>query len=209
MGGELSVESERGRGSRFFFTVELGMVDASGPPDQAPLRAPPRLRDLRALVVEDNPCARQIVTEMVNALGWYADSAASGEEALARVEQAVAKSRTYEGILVDWKMPGIDGWDTSKKIRQLQAGQAPLIVMVSAHGREMLAERATREGHVLDGFLTKPITASMLLDAVADARASHPPHIPDASVGKTAAATTISNARRLQDMIVLVVEDTT
>ncbi|WP_231118342.1 CHASE domain-containing hybrid sensor histidine kinase/response regulator [Lysobacter silvisoli] len=198
MGGELGVQSERGRGSRFFFSVSLEL-----PGDQAAAGPPERLRELRALVVDDNDSARNAIAAMVQSIGWKADAARSGEEALEFVERAHAEATPYQVIFLDWRMPGLDGWETGRRIRELLgAGQAPLIVMVTAHGREMLVERLSREQAVLDGFLMKPVTVAMLIDAVADARSGQglPPPLPEAEPLRP-------SRRRLDGLSLLVVED--
>jgi CheY-like chemotaxis protein len=107
----------------------------------------------------------------------------------------------YDAVFIDWQMPGLDGWQTCDRIRQQSlAGQAPVVVMVTAHGREMLEQRSEEEQRQLDGFLVKPVTASMLYDAIAEARqgcASAPPRL----------ATPGSTERRLAGLRLLVVED--
>ncbi|KRA16326.1 PAS domain S-box protein [Lysobacter sp. Root604] len=200
MGGELGVESERGRGSRFFFSIGLGVPSQ---PSEAPAGPPERLRELRALVVDDNDSARNAILAMVQSIGWKADAARSGEEALEFVERAAGEGPPYEVIFLDWRMPGLDGWETGRRIRELIGGsQAPLIVMVTAHGREMLVERLGREQAVLDGFLMKPVTVAMLIDAVADARSGQglPLPLPDP-------APLQASRNRLAGMSLLVVED--
>ncbi|HEY0661144.1 MAG TPA: PAS domain S-box protein [Lysobacter sp.] len=202
MGGELGVESERGRGSRFFFTITLDLPGAAGA-DQDHAMPPERLRDLRALVVDDNDSARSAILAMVRSVGWKADEASGGEAALERVKQADASGKPYQVIFLDWRMPGLDGWETGSRIRQLHGdsdSEPPMIVMVTAHGREMLAERLERERSMLDGFLIKPVTVAMLIDAVADAHAGQgdpasPPVPHDPS------------ENRLAGMSILVVED--
>jgi PAS domain S-box-containing protein len=177
MGGELQVESERGLGSRFFFTITLDIPKTS----EAASPAPAQLRNLRALVVDDNDCARSAIASMVVSIGWQADQAASGEAALERVRQADAAGQPYQVIFIDWRMPGIDGWETGRRIKQMHGeaeGDAPLIVMVTAHGRELLAERQLHHRSMLDGFLVKPVTVAMLIDAVADARSGQSPKAP-------------------------------
>ena len=174
MGGELQVASERGIGSRFFFTITLDIPQTA----TAVSAAPAQMRDLRALVVDDNDCARSAIASMIASVGWHADEAASGEAALERVRQADASGQPYQVIFIDWRMPGIDGWETGRRIRQMHGekqGDAPLIVMVTAHGRELLAERQAHDRQMLDGFLVKPVTVAMLVDAVADARAGQSP----------------------------------
>jgi PAS domain S-box-containing protein len=176
MGGELQVESERGLGSRFFFTITLDIPKAAAVLSPTPTPAP--LKGLRALVVDDNDCARSAISSMIVSIGWHADEAASGEAALERVRQADAAGQPYQVIFIDWRMPGIDGWETGRRIRQMHGGKegdAPLIVMVTAHGRELLAERQLQHREMLDGFLVKPVTVAMLVDAVADARSGQAP----------------------------------
>jgi CheY-like chemotaxis protein len=101
---------------------------------------------------------------------------------------------------VDWQMPGIDGWETSLRLRHQGVGNdKALVMMVTAHGREMLADRSPIEQAELGGFLVKPVTASMLFDAVVNARLGRG----DGSVRQVKRAP----ERRLEGMRLLVVED--
>jgi CheY-like chemotaxis protein len=107
----------------------------------------------------------------------------------------------YQAIFMDWQMPGLDGWETAMRIRQMYpAGVAPIVIMVTAHGREMLSQRTDEEQAQLSGFLAKPITAPMLLEAAAQAMAGggnvRPPSIAKAQ-----------RERQLVGMRLLVVED--
>jgi CheY-like chemotaxis protein/HPt (histidine-containing phosphotransfer) domain-containing protein len=178
MGGELGLESALGQGSRFFFSICLPVATeepASGAAPAAPMRA---------LVVDDNPHAREVLERMALSLGWAVDTAESGERGLELMRDRTLAGCAYEAVFVDWQMPGLDGWET---IRRMRAGglqdSAPAVVMVTAHDREMLSSRSPEDQALLDGFLVKPVTASMLLDAVIDARCakdqSHPsrPHV--------------------------------
>jgi PAS domain S-box-containing protein len=180
MGGQLGVDSAVGRGSVFNFTIEFESQPAL-PVLPAPV-AEHALRDLSCLVVDDNPTARAVLGEMVASFGWRVDVAAGGEEALALVSDRLAGQGAYDVVFIDWRMPDLDGWETSCRIRQLATrGKLPLIVMVTAHDREMLAQRQQDLSPVLDGFVVKPVTASMLFDAVADARLERrvrPPAVP-------------------------------
>jgi signal transduction histidine kinase/CheY-like chemotaxis protein len=173
MGGELRLESALGQGSRFFFSITLGVADeaADGAGAAGVQPADASLPAWRVLMVDDNPTALELLGRMGRSLGWQVDLADSGESALARLQARAAAGTTYEAVFVDWQMPGLDGWQTSGRIRALGlAGVAPVVVMVTAHGREQLARRSDADQALLDGFLVKPITASMLRDAVADAR---------------------------------------
>jgi two-component system sensor histidine kinase/response regulator len=198
MGGELRLDSTPGEGTTFSFTVALPKAPV---PARQALPAPSRganSKGCRALVVDDHPTARELLQAMAQSLGWKADTAGSGEEAVAMVAAADATGDGYSAIFVDWQMPGIDGWETCRRIRQTEkstAHAASVVVMVTAHGREALAQRSEQDQKRIDGFLVKPITASMLLDAVADA-------------GGIASGPTSSDGRqRLAGMQLLLVED--
>jgi signal transduction histidine kinase/CheY-like chemotaxis protein/HAMP domain-containing protein len=179
MGGTLAVESEIGKGSRFFFTIRVGVgsamaaatsgthdVPAAANPLQA-LLIPGRV-GLRVLIVDDNALSREILNEMAIAMGWQAESVVSGEAALAHLEQGNAP--LYDIVLMDWRMPGMDGWEAARKIRRLKQGsQALVVIMVTAASRELLSKKSKLETDLIDGYLVKPITASMLYEAVAEA----------------------------------------
>ncbi len=128
-------------------------------------------RPLRALVVDDHASARELLQGMARSLGWSADTAAGGEAALALLAERRARGEHHDVVFVDAQMPGLDGWQTADRMR---AGgflrDALLVLMVSAHGRETLEQRHGAEPALLDGVLVKPVTASMLFDAVVDAR---------------------------------------
>ncbi|MBV7536607.1 response regulator [Duganella sp. sic0402] len=173
MGGTLRVVSEVGQGSVFDFAVDFGV--SAEQPDVVPATALPvpdeLMRGLSCLVVDDNPVARTVLREMASAFGWRVDVAADGYEALDAISAQLNRRKAYDVVFIDWRMPSMDGWETSRRIRQLAPeGKTPLIVMVTAHDREMLAQRQQEITPVLDGFVVKPVTASMLFDAVADAR---------------------------------------
>ncbi len=167
MGGELRVDSALGEGSRFHFSVKLPV--ATQALDVLTHPAAPASR-LRVLAVDDNPSARDVLARMGESLGWDVSVAESGDRALALLRTQPLDA-PFQAVFVDWEMPGLDGWQTSQRIRDIGlAGATPVIVMVTAHGREMLARRSGAEQAMLDGFLIKPVTASMLSDALAEAR---------------------------------------
>ncbi|MEO5695998.1 MAG: response regulator, partial [Burkholderiaceae bacterium] len=191
MGGELGVDSTLGHGSRFHFCITL--------PVAADAIRPDAVEPLRALVVDDNPTARDVLSRMCGSLGWLADVAESGEEALERMRERAEAGAAYEAVFIDWLMPGLDGWQTSRRMRRLGlADAAPVIVMVTAHGREMLSQRSEADQAAIDGFLVKPVIASMLLDAVAEARGAKVP---------TLSPPAARREQRLAAMKVLLVED--
>ncbi|WP_229257588.1 response regulator [Duganella callida] len=198
MGGALRVSSQLGQGSVFDFAIELGV--AAEQPEPASTATPPAaMRGLSCLVVDDNPVARTVLREMAASFGWRADVAGSGYEALDLIAARLRQRKAYDVVFIDWRMPTLDGWETSRRIRELTpAGKTPLIVMVTAHDRELLARRQKEVASVLDGFVVKPVTASMLFDAVADARLEQrkPPERPAQPT-----------QRRLAGLRVLLVDD--
>jgi PAS domain S-box-containing protein len=200
MGGELSLDSVLDQGSTFHFTLALMATDQI---PEEPLLPIERLAGpLSVLVVDDNPTARSILLGMAQSWGWQVDVADNGAQAVARVSaRAQAALAPYQAIFMDWEMPGMDGWETIERLRQINPlAAAPITVMVTAHGREMLAQRNVQEQARLNAFLVKPITASMLFDAVAEARAGHS-HL------RTRHRVKASKGVRLQGMHILVVED--
>lgn len=199
MGGSLRVESTLGQGSLFEFDLPVQVLQqeavslAEAPPASLPLQ------DMHCLVVDDNEVARMVLSEMARSFGWQVEVAASGQQALAAIEARLAQQRRYDVVFIDWRMPGLDGWETSCAIRQLAApGKMPLIVMVTAHDRELLAQRHQSLAPVLDGFVVKPVTASMLFDAVADARLGRRTPL---------AAVAVPAMHRLQGLRLLLVDD--
>ena len=208
MGGELELQSALGEGSRFYFTVTLPVAPEIDTRERDRLRAHAEGASWRVLVIDDNPTAREVLEHLGQSLGWRVDMADSGEQAIALLEQRIAQGVQYQAIFVDWSMPGMDGWQTSQHIRALQAapgstgdeGHSPVVVMVTAHSREILSQRSADDQSLLDGFLVKPVTASMLFDAVVDARRGA--DLPHPSRGGVQVA-----QRRLDGMRLLLVED--
>ena len=164
MEGEIDLVSEAGVGSTFFFTARFGL--AAVPRDSLPV--PPQFQGLRVLVVDDNPSAREIFVSMLTALGFEARAVFGGVLAIGAVAQARTEGRPYGLVLMDWKMPGMNGLDTLAGIRADAAGidAAPACIMVTAFHREALLEAARQRELPLDGVLNKPVSASTLLDQI-------------------------------------------
>ena len=169
MGSELQVQSTPGQGSHFHFTVDFRRDAETSAFERVVAAENDQHAALRVLIVDDNATAREVLAAMVTSFGWQAETATSGAEAIQRMEAATAAGHSFDILCVDWIMPGMDGWETIQHIRARDAGHLPAILMITAHGRELIAERLGEETNPLDGFLIKPVTPSMLFDAVAQA----------------------------------------
>jgi len=161
MGGEIWVESEENQGSRFHCTARFGKQKNSKKTEPIERSA---LGVLRVLVVDDNSSAREILSYMLASLGLRVDQASGGEAALALLEEA-SLSDPYQLVLMDWKMPGMDGVEVTRVIQKDKAvEEVPTVIMVTAYGREE-ASLASEDVHI-SGFLTKPVTQQSLVDTI-------------------------------------------
>jgi len=173
MGGQLEVQSEPGRGSSFFFTLRFQLQDRQ--PRPVPLRHE-ELQGSRVLVVDDNATARELLVEMVELLGMRADGAADGHDGIEKVAAAGAEGRPYDIVLLDWKMPGMDGIDCAQRIGELTRSQhrAPTVMMLTAFSREEVLRRLGEQQVQVAALLTKPVTPSTLFDACCQALGGAP-----------------------------------
>ena len=164
MGGDIWVESEPGKGTTFSFTTNFGLGKETGKRRFVPSRD---LRGLKVLVVDDSATSRGILRDILESFSFEVNLAPSGEEALEEIECA-EQNQPFELVLMDWKMPGMDGLETSRRIKTHKAlNKIPAIVIVTAYGREEIIRQADEIG--LEGFLHKPVSASMLFDTIMQA----------------------------------------
>ncbi|HBA51064.1 MAG TPA: hybrid sensor histidine kinase/response regulator [Lachnospiraceae bacterium] len=154
MGGTINVSSEVDKGT--IFTVELE------------LRIPDRIADgqfwqekgiLRILAVDDETYILDNIRTLMKDTGVITDTCSSGEDALQHIRQAKEEGYTYDVILMDWSMPGLDGIETTRLIRK-EAQDGPSILILTACDWEEIEEEAESAG--VDGFLTKPFFVSAL-----------------------------------------------
>ena len=193
MGGSVWLESEPGVGSTFNCTIWLEVGSATG----SGRIIPEKLAQLRVLVVDDNPAAREILQEPLSTLAARVDTIATGTEAIAAVQQHDATD-PYDIVFMDWRMPGMDGLQTSRHIKSDETlTHPPAIVLVTAFGREEVREEAERLQ--LDGFLVKPVTKSMIVDTLVNVFAHE---------GEASSVTTEDEqAMRLRGARILLTED--
>ena len=162
MDGDIGVQSEPGRGSLFSFTVKLRRPASESIPKQA---VPPDIQGATVLVVDDLADSRLVMRKMLESLTFNVETASSGLDALSRLEDNHLRNNPIELIMMDWKMPGMDGIEVARKIRQEMNLTMP-IIMMTAFGRE--EQRIQAEAAGIDGFLVKPIYPSTLFDAIMD-----------------------------------------
>jgi len=165
MGGELVVESTSGRGSLFRFSVRFDLQ--TGPTAKPRALRHEGLRGTRALIVDDNASAREVLAGMTAALGLNADTAADGQDALRLVALADASDQPYDLVLLDWKMPGMDGVECTRLLSQRESRRhpTPTVLMLTAFSRDEALQRLAEQQLSVGAFLTKPVTPSTLFDA--------------------------------------------
>ncbi|MBF0611438.1 MAG: PAS domain S-box protein [Magnetococcales bacterium] len=200
MGGEISVSSKSGEGSEFVAIIpfEQQYPGCEGKSKASAIPA------LRVLVVDDNDCARHVLQSMVKDLGFECVTACSGESALLELEQTVGgQQKNYDIVLLDWRMPCLNGIETARHIKNhIQFAKPPVIVMVTAFGRQDVLEAAKDAG--IEGIMLKPVTPSTLLDTIVSSHGGM-----ELSDGETAvkASDQMNSTRNLQGVRILVVED--
>ena len=160
MDGDIWVESQTDKGSTFFFTAWFGLCEEVEHETHFLI---PDLRNLRALVIDDNETARKLLRHALTELGLKVDTAESGEDG---VNKATGDDVVYDIIFMDFKMPGISGIEAAIRIKNASqlTGKIPRIVMVTAFGREEIRNEAEDSG--IDTFLIKPVNRSMLIDTL-------------------------------------------
>jgi PAS domain S-box-containing protein len=163
MDGHIWVESEPGVGSTFHFQVRIGVQQGVQP--RRMFKAD-ELQGMRVLVVDDNASAREILSGMARSFGLEVDVAENGSLALHILADAEHKVLPYDLVLMDWRMPGMDGIETVSRMHSASLMHTPSVIMVTAFGREEAREEAERQGIQLPVVLTKPVTPSSLLEAI-------------------------------------------
>jgi PAS domain S-box-containing protein len=197
MDGDVGVESEAGIGSTFRVTVWLGITERQRPRQAMPIA----IAGMRALVVDDNPLACEILTRSLRELQLRADGVGSAREAYAALDRTAAEDR-YQVVFMDHWMPGIDGAEATRTILRDKMGvhdkadgAPPRIIMVTGFATDAVRQAAEAAGAA--GFLTKPLTLSSLYDMLVETFAA----------GGTRLALPTNEAPNLTGIRVLLVED--
>lgn len=158
MNGNILVESEKGVGTTFTVTITLSDSDRTEEGDLADSIHP---EDMTVLIVDDDPIARDHAQLVLEKVGVITETAENGLQALEMVKLRHARREPYNLILVDWKMPEIDGIETTRMIRDA-IGHESAIIILTAYRWDDILDEAVQAG--VDGFLPKPLFAAAIMD---------------------------------------------
>lgn len=158
MNGWIRVESRPGQGGTFTFLVRMRIAESRA---LRPPQLSAELKWLRVLVGDDNPAARQIIQEIFARWSMQADLAPSGGKVIEMLKRAEAEGRPYDLLLLDWKMPVIDGFETLEMIRaSADIPAPPVTVMMTAYDLDECIQQGA--GQNVEAFISKPIDADRL-----------------------------------------------
>jgi CheY-like chemotaxis protein len=161
MGGKIGVDSTPAKGSNFHFTAVLGL---SSQELEKKSRLVGELKGLKVMVVDDSTTSQNIFKEILESFTFNVTVADSGEKALMEINKFAEGETGYDLVIMDWKMPGMDGIEASRRIKNSASSQQPKIIMATAYGRQEVMRQAEEVG--LDGFLIKPVNPSVMFNTI-------------------------------------------
>jgi len=161
MGGRIGVESQEGKGSKFWFTAVFEkQLERSSKREILP----GDMRNKYILIVDDNATNRHVLREQLKSWGCRFNEASSGEEALRKMRQGIDDHRPFDLAILDMQMPGMDGETLGQKIKQDSDLKNTILVLMTSIGKRGDAKRLEKIGFV--GYLTKPVKQSQLYDCL-------------------------------------------
>lgn len=162
MGGEISVQSKEGEGSDFIVQIPFKKVL-----DQKPIRKSD-LGNLNVLVVDDDIETCTNTKSLLNKIGLNADWVDNGFDAIKKIEESIKENDKFDVCLIDWKMPYIDGIETTRRIREIAEDKDILVILITAYDVEEIREEALRVG--ANGVINKPLFESTIVEAIENAK---------------------------------------
>ena len=163
MNGNISVDSEKGKGTTFTVTVPLG---ESGKQDVEVEGGDLKHRNMSVLVIDDDPIALEHAEIILGQVGISCETAESGWEGIDKIKIRHARGEDYNLILIDWRMPEMDGIETTRHIRSVVGQDTPIIILTSFNWDD-IADEALEAG--VDTFVPKPLFAGSVLDEFREA----------------------------------------
>ncbi len=200
MGGQLQVRSKIGEGSCFWFDLRLPYDQQHHTQISQPELA--LLKNLRVLVVDDNVRSGDILLNLLQGFGWHAEIAYGGYGAANASYKAYKEGQKFDLVMMDWRMPDLDGFDTAALLKKTLDDQAPQVVLVTAYATEHLNDKLNAHPGLIAAVLGKPITPKRVYDVVLSALQIGPSHS-DAITQAERAEISLS----LSGLSILVVED--
>lgn len=161
MGGRIGVESQEGKGSKFWFTAIFKKQHKRSRKTEI---LPGDIRNKFILIVDDNLTNRHVLREQLKSWGCQFNEASSGEEALRKMRQGIDDNRPFDLAILDMHMPGMDGETLGRKIKQDSHLKNTVLVLMTSIGKRGDAKRLEKIGFV--GYLTKPLKQSQLYDCL-------------------------------------------
>ncbi len=160
MDGELEVESELNKGTEFKFHAFFSSAESTG----SSISKMDSVLGMKALLVDDSESARLVLGEMLTSFGFIVLTAKNAEEAIDIYVKEQSSDIPLSLMVVDWRMPGMDGLELVKNLRSREGEDVPSVLMVTAFGVETVREAAKNK--TVDGYLLKPINPSTLFDSL-------------------------------------------
>jgi signal transduction histidine kinase/DNA-binding response OmpR family regulator/HPt (histidine-containing phosphotransfer) domain-containing protein/HAMP domain-containing protein len=179
MGGQIGVQSVPGQGSTFWFTARFKTAPLTDSPAVPPVSVD--FKGLRVLVVDDSPVVREIVSNYIRTWKGVPAEAPEAATGLEKLRQAAAKGQPFSVAILDWRMPGLDGFALARLIKQEAALSNMGLVLLSSFTRTDI-EPSTPEPPCFAAWVPKPARKSELYDAIILAANQHPPSAPKSSV---------------------------